>query len=286
MDELVRELTARKEKLRAGGGTQAAAKQRASGKMTARERLDAFFDPGTFLEFDLFARHIGTDYGLDKQELPADGVVTGVGKVNGRDVFAYSEDFTVVAGTFGERHGKKISKTLDLARRMGCPVVGMNDSDGARVTEEMGSLSEYGQLFFRHVRSSGVVPQIALIMGPVAGGQAYSPALMDFVFMVAKTSYMFIAGPPLVEAVVFKKTTNEELGGPSIHATISGVSDLTTADDKDCLEKTRQLFSYLPANFPEKPPRRNPTDDPRRRSPELLKIVPTEARRSYDMHDV
>ena len=286
MDELVRELTARKEKLRAGGGPQAAAKQHASGKMTARERLDAFFDPGTFLEFDLFAKHIGTDYGLDKQELPADGVVTGVGKVSGRDVFAYSEDFTVVAGTFGERHGKKISKTLDLARRMGCPVVGMNDSGGARVTEEMGSLSEYGQLFFRHVRSSGVVPQIALIMGPVAGGQAYSPALMDFVFMVAKTSYMFIAGPPLVEAVVFKKTTNEELGGPSIHATISGVSDLTTADDKDCLEKTRQLLSYLPANCQEKPPRRNPTDDPRRRSPALLKIVPTEARRSYDMHDV
>ena len=286
MDELVRELTERKEKLRAGGGAQAAAKQRAGGKMTARERLDAFFDPGTFLEFDLFAKHIGTDYGLYKAELPADGVVTGVGRVDGRDVFAYSEDFTVVAGTFGERHGKKISKTIDLARRMGCPVVGMNDSGGARVTEEMGSLSEYGQLFFRHVRSSGVVPQIALIMGPVAGGQAYSPALMDFVFMVAKTSYMFIAGPPLVEAVVFKKTTNEELGGPAIHATVSGVSDLTTADDKDCLEKTRQLLSYLPANCQEKPPRRNPTDDPQRRSPEIRKIIPTEARRSYDMHDV
>ena len=195
MDELIRELTERKAKLRAGGGEQAAEKQRRSGKLTARERLDAFFDPGTFLEYDLFAKHIGTDYGLDKVELPADGVVTGVGKVDGRDVFAYSEDFTVVAGTFGERHGKKIAKTIDLARRMGCPVVGINDSGGARVTEQMGALSSYGELFFRQIRASGVVPQIALVMGPVAGGQAYSPGLMDFIFMVEKTSYMFIAGP-------------------------------------------------------------------------------------------
>jgi acetyl-CoA carboxylase carboxyltransferase component len=286
MDELLRELNARKAKLHAGGGPQAVEKQHRSGKLTARERLDAFFDPGTFLEFDLFAKHIGTDYGLDKAELPADGVVTGVGKVDGRNVFAYSEDFTVVAGTFGERHGKKISKTIDLARRMGCPVVGMNDSGGARVTEEMGSLSEYGQLFFRHVRTSGVVPQIALIMGPVAGGQAYSPALMDFVFMVEKTSYMFIAGPPLVEAVVFQKTTNEELGGPAIHATISGVSDLTAEDDVDCLRKTRVLLSFLPANCREKPPRANPTDNAHRHSPELRQIVPTDPRKSYDMHDV
>ena len=286
MEELIRELTDRKAKLRAGGGTQAVEKQHKSGKLTARERLDAFFDPGTFLEYDLFAKHIGTDYGLDKSELPADGVVTGVGKVDGRNVFAYSEDFTVVAGTFGERHGKKISKTIDLAQRMGCPVVGMNDSGGARVTEEMGALSEYGQLFFRHVRTSGVVPQIALIMGPVAGGQAYSPALMDFIFMVERTSYMFIAGPPLVEAVVFQKTTNEELGGPAIHATMSGVSDLTADDDMDCLRKTRVLLSYLPANCREKPPRRDPTDNPHRHSPELRKIVPTDPRKSYDMHDV
>ncbi|MGH9784867.1 MAG: acyl-CoA carboxylase subunit beta, partial [Terriglobia bacterium] len=286
MDELLRELNARKEKLHAGGGPKAVEKQHSSGKLTARERLDAFFDPGTFLEYDLFAKHIGTDYGLDQAELPADGVVTGVGKVDGRNVFAYSEDFTVVAGTFGERHGKKISKTIDLARRMGCPVVGMNDSGGARVTEEMGSLSEYGQLFFRHVRTSGVVPQIALIMGPVAGGQAYSPALMDFVFMVERTSYMFIAGPPLVEAVVFQKTTNEELGGPAVHSMLSGVSDLTADDDVDCLRKTRVLLSFLPANCREKPPRFDPTDNPHRHSPELRKIVPTDPRKSYDLLDV
>ena len=286
MEEKVQELEKRKEKLMAGGGPAAIEKQHASGKMTARERLHYLFDPGTFVEFDLFAKHIGIDYGLDKAELPADGVVTGHGKVAGRNVFAYSEDFTVVAGTYGERHGKKICKTVDLARKMGVPVVGMNDSGGARVTEEMGALSEYGQLFYRHVRTSGVVPQIALIMGPVAGGQAYSPALMDFIFMVDKTSYMFIAGPPLVEAVVFKKTTNEELGGPAIHGSVSGVSDMTVADDKECLDRTRELLSYLPANSSEQPPRRSPTDDPQRTSPKLRKIISTEPRRPYDAHDV
>jgi len=286
MEAKIRELMERKEKLRGGGGPQALAKQHASGKMSARERIDYFFDPETFVEFDLFAKHIGTDYGLDKAELPADGVVTGFGKVNGRNVLAYSEDFTVVAGTYGERHGKKICKTIDLARKMGVPVVGMNDSGGARVTEQMGALSEYGQLFFRHARTSGVVPQIALIMGPVAGGQAYSPALMDFVFMVRNTSYMFIAGPPLVEAVIFKKTTNEELGGPAVHGTISGVSDLTAGDDKDCLERTKRLLGFLPDNCTQAPQRREPADDPLRLSPNLRKIVPTKPRQSYDMHEV
>ena len=199
---------------------------------------------------------------------------------------AYSEDFSVVAGTYGERHGKKICKAVDLARKMNIPVVGMNDSGGARVTEEMGALSEYGQLFFRHSRSSGVIPQIALIMGPVAGGQAYSPALMDFVIMVRKTSYMFIAGPPLVEAVVFKKTTNEELGGTEVHGAISGVSDMTTENDRDCIERTKLLLSYLPDSCAQSPPRRAPTDDPNRVSEKLLKIVPTDARRAYDMHQV
>jgi acetyl-CoA carboxylase carboxyltransferase component len=254
--------------------------------MTARERIDYLLDPGTFVEFDLFARHIGTDYGLDKAEVPADGVITGHGKINGRDIFVYSEDFTVIAGTFGERHGKKICKTIDLARNMGVPVIGINDSGGARVTEEMGALSEYGQLFFRHVRTSGVVPQIALIMGPVAGGQAYSPALMDFVFMVEKTSYMFIAGPPLVEAVIFEKTTNEELGGPAIHGRISGVSDLTARDDRDCLDRTKELLGYLPANCREPPPIVPNTDDPERRSEELLRIIPADQRQAYDMHEV
>ena len=280
------ELERRREKLRLGGGVKLQEKQRAQGKMTARERIDYLLDPGTFVEFDLFARHIGADYGLDKAEVPADGVITGHGRVAGREVFVYSEDFTVIAGTYGERHGKKICKTVDLARKMGVPVMGINDSGGARVTEEMGSLSEYGQLFYRHVRASGVIPQIALIMGPVAGGQAYSPALMDFTFMVKKTSYMFIAGPPLVEAVVFEKTTNESLGGPAIHARVSGVSDLTAADDRDCLDRAKALLGYLPANSGEAPPVADNGDDPARREADLLTIIPADQKRSYDIHDV
>jgi len=280
------ELEQRREKLKLGGGVKLQEKQRTQGKMTARERIDYLLDPGTFVEFDLFARHIGADYGLDKAEVPADGVITGHGKVDGRDVCVYSEDFTVIAGTYGERHGKKICKTVDLARKMGVPVIGINDSGGARVTEEMGSLSEYGQLFYRHVRASGVIPQIALIMGPVAGGQAYSPALMDFTFMVKKTSYMFIAGPPLVEAVVFEKTTNESLGGPAIHARVSGVSDLTAADDRDCLDRTKALLRYLPANSGEPPPVVDNGDDPDRRETDLLTIISADQKRSYDIHDV
>jgi acetyl-CoA carboxylase carboxyltransferase component len=286
MEEKLNELEERRERLKMGGGPKLQEKQRAQGKMTARERIDYLLDPGSFVEFDLFARHIGTDYGLDKTEVPADGVITGHGKINGRDVFVYSEDFTVIAGTFGERHGKKICKAVDLARKMGVPIIGINDSGGARVTEEMGALSEYGQLFFRHVRTSGVVPQIALIMGPVAGGQAYSPALMDFIFMVEKTSYMFIAGPPLVEAVIFEKTNNEELGGPAIHGRISGVSDLTARDDRDCLDRTKELLGYLPSNCHEAPPLTANGDDPQRRDENLLKIIPTDPHKAYDMHEV
>jgi len=273
-------------KLIQGGGPAAIEKQHKRGKMTARERIEYLCDPGTFCEYDLFARHIGRDYGLDKAEVPADGVVTGFGKINGRGTFVYSEDFTVIAGTFGEMHGRKICKTIDLAQKMGCPLIGINDSGGARVTEEMGALSMYGQLFFRHVRTSGVVPQIALVMGPVAGGQAYSPALMDFVFMVEKTSYMFIAGPPLVKAVVFEDVGVDELGGPDIHARISGVSDMTTKDDKDCLDHTRELLSYLPSNSTEKPPRIDTGDDPERTDEELAKIIPTDPNEIYDMHEV
>jgi acetyl-CoA carboxylase carboxyltransferase component len=286
MDEKLKELEQRRDKVKQGGGAKLQEKQRSQGKLTARERIDYLLDPNTFVEIDLFARHIGTDYGLDKAEVPADGVITGHGKINGRDVFVYSEDFTVIAGTFGERHGKKICKTVDLARKMGVPVIGINDSGGARVTEEMGALSEYGQLFFRHVRSSGVIPQIALVMGPVAGGQAYSPALMDFIFMVEKTSYMFIAGPPLVEAVIFKKTTNEELGGPAIHGRVSGVSDLTALNDRDCLDRTKELLGYLPLNCREAPPVVPNGDDPERRDEDLLRIIPADARRAYDIHDV
>ncbi|MFH1422858.1 MAG: acyl-CoA carboxylase subunit beta [Planctomycetota bacterium] len=286
MIKKVKEIEDLRLKLKAGGGEKLQEKQRQSGKMTARERIDYFFDKGSFVEFDLFAKHIGRDYGLDKKEVPADGVITGFGKVNGRNVFCYSEDFTVIAGTFGEMHGRKVCKTIDLALKMNCPVVGINDSGGARVTEEMGALSMYGQLFYRHSRASGAIPQIALIMGPVAGGQAYSPALMDFIMMVEKTSYMFIAGPPLVKAVVFENATEEELGGPRIHTEVSGVADAAVKDDKACLNATKELLGYLPSNCSEEPPYAETGDAPDRLCEELVKIIPTDPNKSYDMHDV
>ncbi len=284
--EFIDTLVARKDHLRKGGGEALYEKEHKKGKLTVRERIELLCDPGSFEEYDLFATHIGRDYGLDKKELPADGVVIGVGKVNGRGCMIYAEDFTVVAGTFGERHGRKICKIVDMARTYGFPVVGINDSGGARVTEQMGALSQYGQLFYRHVQASGVVPQIALIMGPVAGGQAYSPALMDFIFMVDKTSSMFIAGPPLVEAVVYEKTDEQSLGGPDVHAKITGVSDGTWTDDRECLEKTRQLLSYLPLNNREKPPYREPEDSPDRRTSELEEIIPTDQKKLYNMRKV
>ena len=286
MTDKIKNIEGLRVKIKQGGGQKYIDKQHEKGKMTARERIEYLMDKGTFVEFDVFAKHIGRDYGLDKKEVPADGVVTGYGKVNGRHCFVYSEDFTVIGGSFGEMHGRKICKTLDLAQKMGCPVIGINDSGGARVTEEMGALSLYGQLFFRHVRSSGLIPQIALVMGPVAGGQAYSPALMDFIFMVEKTSYMFIAGPPLVKAVVYEDVTEEELGGPKVHARISGVSDLTTKDDKDCLDRTKELLSYLPLNCHEKPPYVKPKDKPDRINEDLVKIIPSDPNSVYDMHEV
>lgn len=285
-NELIEEYSKERKRLQAGGGPERAEKEHKKGKMTARERLEYLLDEGSFLEYDLWAKQMGRDYGLDKADVPADGVIIGYGKINGRGCVVYCEDFTVIAGTFGERHGKKICKAVDMAREMGVPVIGINDSGGARVTEQMGALSEYGQLFFRHSRTSGVVPQIALIMGPVAGGQSYSPALMDFIFMVDKTSSMFIAGPPLVEAVVYEKIDEQSLGGPHVHGSISGVSDLTAKDDKDCLDATKRLLSYLPLNNREKPPYVEPTDSPDRTTDELTEIIPTDQKVMYDMHKV
>ncbi|MCL5737012.1 MAG: acyl-CoA carboxylase subunit beta [Actinobacteria bacterium] len=286
MLQKIEEIESFRARLVKGGGDKAIEKQHAAGKLTARERIEYLFDHGTFNEFDVFAKQLGRHYGLDKAEVPADGVVTGYGKINGRDAFVYSEDFTVIAGTFGEMHGRKVGKVIELAMKMGKPVIGINDSGGARVTEEMGALSQYGQLFFRHVRASGLVPQISLVMGPVAGGQAYSPALMDFIFMVENSSYMFIAGPPLVKAIVFEEVNEEQLGGPKMHATVSGVSDLTTADDKDCLERTKELLSYLPLNSGEMPPYVDTGDSPDRTSDALLEMIPTNPNKMYDVHKV
>ncbi len=273
-------------RLKQGGGEAATEKQHARGKLTARERIELLCDPGTFAEFDLFAKHMGKDYGLDKKQLPADGVITGFGEVNGRRVVVFSEDFTVVAGTFGEMHGRKICKAVVMARKMGLPLIGMNDSGGARATEEMGALSMYGKLFKSQARACGVVPQIALIMGPVAGGQAYSPSMMDFLFMVENTSHMFLAGPPLVKAVVFQDATADELGSARVHAEKTGMSDYNASDDRDCIEKVRKLLSYLPSSVMETPPFEIPEDDPDRADEELLGIIPDDRKKPYDMHEI
>ncbi len=285
-EQLLQSMMDQRGRLLAGGGAEAHAREHGRGKLTARERIDLFFDSGSFVELDLYAQHIGRDYGLNGKEIPGDGVIIGHGKVHGRGCLIYAQDFTVMGGSFGERHGKKIVKIVDMARSYGLPVVGINDSGGARVSEPMGALSAYGQLFYRHVQASGVVPQIALIMGPVAGGQAYSPALMDFVLMVESTSAMFLAGPSLVEAVVHEIADEQSLGGPAVHSRITGQCDGTLADDRACLEHARRLLSYLPLNNRERPPYEAPADSPERLTPELVGIIPTDPRQIYDMHGV
>ena len=266
MDDLIRDLEERKETLRLGGGPKRIERQHAKGRLTARERIDAFFDPGTFVEIDLFARHRCTYFGMENREIPADAVVTGYGKVNDRLVFVYSEDFTSMGGTFGEYHGAKCTKIIEMAMKAGAPVVGFNDSGGARIQEGVDSLSAYGKIFFRHTLASGVIPQVQLIMGPVAGGQSYSPALCDFIFMV-EGSYMFIAGPNFVKAITGEDVDTQTLGGPAIHNQISGVADGTFANDQDVLVHARNLLSYLPSSNREKPPRFDTTDDPNRLVP-------------------
>lgn len=285
MKEHIQELEEQKKTLRLGGGPDRIERQHAKGRLTARERIDAFFDPGTFVEIDLFARHRCTYFGMEKREIPADAVVTGYGRVNGRLVFVYSEDFTSMGGTFGEFHGAKCSKIIEMAMKVGVPVVGFNDSGGARIQEGVDSLSAYGKIFYRHTLASGVVPQIQLIMGPVAGGQSYSPALCDFIFMV-EGSYMFIAGPNFVKAVTGEEVDTETLGGPSVHNTISGVADGMFANDQECLDRTRDLLSYLPGSYKDKPLRVDSSDDPNRLVPELEDIVPADSRKIYDMYDV
>ncbi|RLB54559.1 MAG: methylmalonyl-CoA carboxyltransferase [Deltaproteobacteria bacterium] len=265
------------------GGAKAVDKQHQGGKLTARERLEVLFDPGTFVETDMFVRHRCTSFGMDKTEIAGDGVVCGHGLVGGRTVFAYSQDFTSRAGTMGEMQSKKICRVMDLAIKTGAPIVGLNDSGGARIQEGVDALSGYGQIFYRNSLASGVVPQISAIMGPTAGGAVYSPAMTDFVFMVKNTSYMFITGPQVIETVTGEKVSFEDLGGAVTHNSKSGCAHFACADDRDCLLQIRRLLDFLPANNLEDPPRRESSDDPARLVPELDGLVPDEARKSYDM---
>ena len=268
------------------GGEAAVAKHKAKGKLTARERLDLLFDEGTFRELDMFVQHRCTNFDMDKVEVPADGVITGHGYVNGRPVFAFAQDFTARAGSLGEMHAAKICKVMDLAEKAGCPMVGLNDSAGARIQEGVDSLSGYGQVFRRNALCSGVIPQISAIMGSAAGGAVYSPAMTDFIFMVKKTSHMFITGPAVIKAVLGEEVSMEELGGAMTHNSKSGVAHFACEDDADCIEQIKVMLSYLPSNNMEEPPVFPSGDDPARLIPELNSIIPDSPSAAYDMKEV
>ncbi|MEM9692047.1 MAG: carboxyl transferase domain-containing protein, partial [Myxococcota bacterium] len=244
----------------AGGGPERVERQHKAGKLTARERIDLFVDPGSFVELDRLKTHRSTDFGMEKQKYLGDGVVTGYGKVDGRKVFVFAQDFTVVGGSLSSAHAEKICKVMDLAMKVGAPVVGLNDSGGARIQEGVASLGGYADIFLRNTLASGVVPQLSAIMGPCAGGAVYSPAITDFIVMVESSSYMFITGPEVTKTVTGEEVTKEELGGASTHAAKSGVCHLTAADDASCLAMLRELLSFLPSNNAEDPPRATGTD--------------------------
>jgi propionyl-CoA carboxylase beta chain len=269
-----------------GGGQARIDKQHALGKLTARERLELLLDPGSFVEIGRFVAHRATDFGMQEQHFPGDGVVTGQGTIDGRSVFVFAQDFTVFGGSLGAAHAQKITKIMDHALRVGAPIIGLNDSGGARIQEGVESLGGYADIFLRNTLASGVVPQISAILGPCAGGAVYSPAITDFVFMVENTSYMFITGPDVIRTVTHEEVSKEELGGAHAHAAISGVCHFTAADDAACIARVRELMSFLPSNNTEDPPRRVTLDPVDRDALELEQLVPNESNKPYDMLDV
>ncbi len=269
-----------------GGGAARMEKQRSSGKMTARERIDFFLDEGSFEEFDKFVVHRSTDFGMEEQKFPGDGVITGHGLVDGREVFVFAQDFTVFGGSLSETHAQKICKVMDMAMKVGAPVVGLNDSGGARIQEGVVSLGGYADIFLRNVLASGVVPQISCILGPCAGGAVYSPAITDFNVMVKDTSYMFITGPDVIKTVTHEEVTKDELGGAMTHNAKSGVAHFAADSDEQALQITRELLSFIPSNNIDDPPF-VPTADPSNRADEKLNsIVPESANQPYDIRDI
>ena len=269
-----------------GGGEQRIEDQHRKGKLTARERLELLLDEGSFDEVDMFVEHRTSDFGLDRQKFPGDGVVTGSGTIDGRTVCVYSQDFTVFGGSLSEAHAEKIVKIMDLALKIGCPVIGLNDSGGARIQEGVVSLGGYAEIFLRNTLASGVIPQISAVMGPCAGGAVYSPAITDFVLMVKNTSYMFVTGPNVVKTVTQENVTSEELGGAMTHATRSGVAHFACENETECLQAIRTLFRYLPSNNLEEPPVLPTTDDPGRKDMSLDTIVPENPNKPYDITEV
>ncbi len=275
-----------KEKLAQGGGEKRIKAQHDKGKLTARERLAILFDEDSFVEMDTFVKHRCSNFGMDKKELPGDGVVTGYGQVDGRLVCAFAQDFTVSGGSLGEYHAEKIVKVQEMALKMGAPVVGLQDSGGARVEEGVAALSGFGKIFRNNTISSGVIPQISVIMGPCAGGAVYSPAITDFVFMVDKTSQMFITGPEVIKTVTGESVTAEQLGGAMTHNTVSGVAHFVGKDDEETLLMVRELLSYMPSNNMENPPVYDCADGINRLIPELNDIIPDNPNKAYNMYDV
>ena len=286
MATTIEELEKRREAARLGGGPKRIAAQHAKGRLTARERLSVLLDPGSFEEYDMFVEHNAIDFGMESQKIPGDGVVTGSGTINGRLVFVFAQDFTVFGGSLSKRHAEKICKVMDMAMKVGAPVIGLNDSGGARIQEGVASLAGYAEVFQRNVLASGVVPQVSLIMGPCAGGAVYSPAMTDFIFMVKDSSYMFVTGPEVVKTVTNEVVTQEELGGAVTHTTRTGVADVAFDNDIEALIAAREFVSYLPSDNRSGVPER-PTDDPWDRVEDSLDtLIPASANQPYDMHEL
>ncbi|MGQ0677529.1 MAG: acyl-CoA carboxylase subunit beta [Rhodospirillales bacterium] len=286
MQDIIRQLEEKRARARAGGGERRIKAQHGKGKLTARERITLLLDPDSFEEWDMFVEHRCADFGMAAQTIPGDGVVTGYGTINGRLVFVFSQDFTVFGGSLSEAHAEKICKIMDQAMKVGAPVIGLNDSGGARIQEGVASLAGYAEVFQRNVLASGVVPQVSLIMGPCAGGAVYSPAMTDFIFMVEDTSYMFVTGPDVVKTVTHENVTHEELGGASTHTTRSGVADLAFPNDVEALLQLRRFVDFLPASNKHKPPVRPTADSPDREEPSLDTLVPANPNKPYDMKEL
>jgi acetyl-CoA carboxylase carboxyltransferase component len=286
IEELIAQLEEKRQTVLAAGGPDRIQKQHEAGKLTARERLETLFDADTFVELDMFVEHRCTNFEMDRTVAPGDGVITGFGQVNGRPAYAFAQDFTVIGGSLGEMHAKKITKLQDMAMRMGAPVVGINDSGGARIQEGVDSLSGYGEVFFRNTLASGVIPQISVLVGPSAGGAVYSPALTDFVFMAKGIGKMFITGPDVIKAAIGEEISAEDLGGAMTHNQISGNAHFAYDTEEELFAAIRYLLSFLPQNNLEDPPRVATADDPQRAAEALIQLVPTVPTKAYDIRDV
>lgn len=286
MQKIIDQLEYKRAQAKQGGGKSYIDKQHAKGKLTARERIEILFDEDSFEEWDIFVEHRCNDFGMPEKTIPGDGVVTGYGKINGRTVFVYSQDFTVFGGSLSEAHAEKICKVIDQAMKVGAPIIGINDSGGARIQEGVASLGGYAEVFQRNVLASGVVPQISLVMGPCAGGAVYSPAITDFIFMVEDSSYMFVTGPDVVKTVTHEEVNAEDLGGATTHTTRSGVADLAFANDVDTLLMTRKFFDFLPLNNRAPTPCYHDNDSPDRLEKSLDKLVPDNPNLPYDIKEV